>query len=145
MKRREFIPLLGGAVAAPAMLWPRAAGAQQGERVRRIGVLLATNESDPEEGALKEAFVRGLQKFGWTAGTNVMIDFRWGGGDRDRISALRGRTRGHAARRDLDPWWTVVVGVKASDPHHSHRLHISLRSSWQRVCLNVGRMNDGVE
>jgi putative ABC transport system substrate-binding protein len=53
--------------------------------VRRIGVLLATNESNPEEAALKEAFVRGLQKLGWTAGTNVMIDYRWGGGDRDRI------------------------------------------------------------
>src|SRR6516164_5152894 len=79
MRRREFITLVGGAAALPF------AARAQPERVRRIGVLLATNESNPEEGALNEAFVRGLQKFGWTAGTNVMIDYRWGGGDRDRI------------------------------------------------------------
>ena len=77
MRRREFIMLVGGAAACPF------AARAQPERVRRIGVLLATNESN--EGALKEAFVRGLQKFGWTAGTNVMIDYRWGGGDADRI------------------------------------------------------------
>jgi len=51
--------------------------------MRRIGVLLGTDESNPEERALKEAFVHGLQKFGWTAGSNVMIDYRWGGGDRE--------------------------------------------------------------
>src|ERR1700676_2747681 len=81
MKRREFITLLGGTAAT----WPLAAGAQQPERVRRIGVLLVLNESDPLEEALTAAFVRGLQKFGWTAGTNVMIDYRWAGGDPDRI------------------------------------------------------------
>src|SRR6476646_6213208 len=81
MKRREFITLLGGTAAA----WPLATRAQQPERVRRIGVLLATNESDFDQLAFKEAFVRGLQKLGWTAGTNVMIDYRWGGGDHDRI------------------------------------------------------------
>src|SRR5258707_12306135 len=81
MKRREFIPLLGGTAAT----WSLAARAQQPERLRRIGVLLVTNESDPEQEDAKEAFVRGLQKFGWTAGTNVMIDYRWGGGDPDRI------------------------------------------------------------
>jgi putative ABC transport system substrate-binding protein len=81
MKRREFITLLGGTAAA----WPLATRAQQPERVRRIGVLLATNESDSLQVALKEAFVRGLQKLGWAVGTNVMIDYRWGGGDHDRI------------------------------------------------------------
>src|SRR5258705_5751082 len=81
MKRREFITLLGGTAAT----WSLAARAQQPERVRRIGVLLVTNESDPEQEDAKEAFVHGLQKFAWTAGTNVMIDYRWGGGDPDRI------------------------------------------------------------
>jgi putative ABC transport system substrate-binding protein len=53
--------------------------------VRRIGVLFTGKESNLYEGAPKEAFVRSLQKLGWTAGTNVMIDYRWGGGDPDRI------------------------------------------------------------
>jgi putative ABC transport system substrate-binding protein len=78
MRRHEFITLVGGAAAT----WPLAVRAQQPERVRRIGVLLVTNEGDRDQTA---AFVRGLQKFGWTPGTNVMIDYRWGGGDPDRI------------------------------------------------------------
>jgi putative ABC transport system substrate-binding protein len=70
MRRREFITLAGGAAAT----WPLAVRALQPERVRRIGVLLVTIEGDQ---ALTATFVRGLQKFGWTAGTNVMIDYRW--------------------------------------------------------------------
>ncbi len=81
MRRREFLGGLGGAAVA----WPIAARAQQPDRVRRIGVLQAINESDPEGQLRKAAFVRGLQKFGWTEGANVMIDYRWGGGDADRI------------------------------------------------------------
>jgi putative tryptophan/tyrosine transport system substrate-binding protein len=82
MRRREFITLLGGAAVA----WPVAARAQQQpDRVRRIGVLQPINESDPEGQVRKAAFVRGLQKFGWTEGANVMIDYRWGGSDTDRI------------------------------------------------------------
>ena len=98
MRRREFITLVGGAAA-----WPFAARAQP-ERVRRIGVLLATNESNLEQGvALKEAFVRGLRKFGWTAGTNVMSDYRWGGGDRDRIRLYAAELAG----MQPDVIWTV--------------------------------------
>jgi putative tryptophan/tyrosine transport system substrate-binding protein len=81
IRRREFITLLGGAAAT----WPLAARAQQGDRVRRIGVLQAIGESDPEAQLRKMAFVGGLQKFGWTEGTNLMIDYRWAGGDADRI------------------------------------------------------------
>jgi putative tryptophan/tyrosine transport system substrate-binding protein len=81
VRRREFITLLGGAAAA----WPLAARAQQPDRVRRIGVLQAINESDPEGQLRKAPFVQGLQKFGWTEGANVMIDYRWGGDDADRI------------------------------------------------------------
>jgi ABC-type uncharacterized transport system substrate-binding protein len=81
VRRREFITLLGGA----AIAWPLALQAQQGDRVRRIGVLQAIGESDPEAQLRKTAFVGGLQKFGWTEGTNVMIDYRWAGGDADRI------------------------------------------------------------
>jgi putative ABC transport system substrate-binding protein len=81
MRRREFITLLGGAVST----WPLAARAQQPERMRRIGVLQAINESDPEGQLRKAQFVRGLQKFGWIEGANVVIDYRWGGDDADRI------------------------------------------------------------
>jgi ABC-type uncharacterized transport system substrate-binding protein len=78
--RREFITLLGGA----ASVWPVAARAQS-DRARRIGVLQAINESDPQGQLRKAPFIRGLQKFGWTEGANMMIDYRWGGADADRI------------------------------------------------------------
>ena len=73
MKRREFITLLGGAAAA----WPLAARAQQAERVRRIGVLMASAADDPEFQARIAAFLQGLQQLGWTDGRNVRIDTRW--------------------------------------------------------------------
>jgi putative ABC transport system substrate-binding protein len=75
MKRREFITLLGGAAA----VWPLATRAQQTDRMRRIGVLQAVNEGDPEGQRRVAAFVQGLQKLGWTEGANLVIDYRWGG------------------------------------------------------------------
>jgi putative ABC transport system substrate-binding protein len=73
LQRREFITLLGGATAA----WSGAAGAQQGERMRRIGVLMAYAESNLEGQANVAAFREGLQKLGWTEGRNIRIDTRW--------------------------------------------------------------------
>jgi ABC-type uncharacterized transport system substrate-binding protein len=73
IERREFITLLSSGVAA----WPLAAGAQEGERLRRIGVLMAYAESDPEGQAWVAAFREGLQKLGWTEGRNIRIDARW--------------------------------------------------------------------
>jgi putative ABC transport system substrate-binding protein len=78
--RRKFIALLGGAVA-----WPLAARAQQGERVRRIGVLSSLAADDPETQARHAAFLQGLQEWGWITGRNVQIDYRWGAGDADRF------------------------------------------------------------
>jgi putative ABC transport system substrate-binding protein len=75
--RREFITLLGGAAAA----WPLAARAQQGERIRRIGVLMNLTADDPEAPARVAALEQGLQQFGWTVGRNVRIDYRWGAVD----------------------------------------------------------------
>jgi putative ABC transport system substrate-binding protein len=83
MKRREFITLVGGAAAA----WPLAARAQQGDRVRRIGVLMALVEGDLEGRRYIEAFEQGLRELDWTQGRNLQIDCRWGGNDRDRIQA----------------------------------------------------------
>ena len=80
MKRREFITLLGGAAA-----WPLAARAQQGERVRRIGVLMAYAESDAEAQAWVAAFRDGLQKLGWTEGRDIGIDVHWATGETETI------------------------------------------------------------
>jgi putative ABC transport system substrate-binding protein len=80
MKRREFISLLGGA-AAPSLLWPLAARAQQSERMRRIGVLMNLAADDPEGQARIAAFHQGLQEWGWTLGRNARIDARWGAVD----------------------------------------------------------------
>jgi putative ABC transport system substrate-binding protein len=81
MKRRAFITLLGGAAAG----WPLAARAQQGERMRRIGVLMGTDESDPDQKALVSAFVHALADLGWRDGRNIGIDYRWASGDTGRL------------------------------------------------------------
>src|SRR6516162_8518951 len=72
MRRREFITLLGGAAA-----WPLAARAQEPDRVRRIGVLSANAEDDPEMKTRLAAFRQGLEKRGWSEGRNVFIDYRY--------------------------------------------------------------------
>jgi putative tryptophan/tyrosine transport system substrate-binding protein len=82
MRRREFIALLGGAASA----WPLAARAQQGERLRRIGVLIGgVAPDDPDAQANMAAFLQVLQQLGWTEGRNVRIDYRWGLGHADNI------------------------------------------------------------
>jgi putative ABC transport system substrate-binding protein len=80
MQRREFITLVGGAMA-----WPLGARAQQVERIRRIGVLIPLAADDPEAKARVAAFLQVLQQLGWTDGRNVRIDYRWGAGDADTI------------------------------------------------------------
>ena len=82
MKRREFITLLGGGAA---VAWPLAARAQQPERVRRIGVLMASAADDSESQARIAAFLQGLQQLGWADGRNVRIDTRWATTDADDI------------------------------------------------------------
>src|SRR5438445_1001260 len=77
MKRRDFITLLGGGAVA----WPLAARAQQGERMRRIGVLMPLAADDAVARARLAAFLQGLHQLGWTAGNSVQIDTRWSAGD----------------------------------------------------------------
>jgi putative ABC transport system substrate-binding protein len=81
MRRREFIT--GTAVSAAA--WPLATRAQQGERMRRIGVLMNFAADDAEGQARNTAFEQALQQLGWIKGRNVHIDFRWGAGDPARV------------------------------------------------------------
>jgi ABC-type uncharacterized transport system substrate-binding protein len=106
MKRREFIALLGGAAAA----WPVAARAQQGEPMRRIGVLMSTSADDPEGQARLAAFQQGLQQLGWTVGRNVRIDSRWPAGDSERL-------RRYAAELvALSPDVILATGSAAAGP-----------------------------
>ncbi len=81
IRRREFITLLGGAMAA----LPLVARAQQPERMRRIGVLMNRVADDPEAQARLKALVQGLQQLGWVEGRNVRMDVRWTAGIADRL------------------------------------------------------------
>jgi putative ABC transport system substrate-binding protein len=83
MRRRQFITLLGGAVAA----WPIAARAQQRDRTRRIGVLMNLAEDDPEARSTVPAFRQSLAALGWTVGRNIEIDFRYASDDPARFRA----------------------------------------------------------
>ena len=84
LRRRDFITLLGGAAVA----WPFAVRAQQGDRVRRIGVLMWGEENDSVPKTFVSAFIQALADLGWTDGRNVRMDLRWGGTDINRIRAL---------------------------------------------------------
>jgi putative ABC transport system substrate-binding protein len=84
MRRREFITLLGGA----AVVWPVAARAQQPERMRRIGVLSAFADDDPDMQAWLPAFRQGLERLGWSEGRNVRIDTRFARANVDQHQAL---------------------------------------------------------
>jgi putative ABC transport system substrate-binding protein len=83
MRRREFITLVGSAA-----VWPLVARAQQGEPVRRIGVLIGYAEIDPETKSRIEAFRLGLAKRGWIEGRNIQIDYRFGAAKVDQQSPL---------------------------------------------------------
>src|SRR5262245_1463494 len=81
MRRRDFLKTICGSTIA----WPLAAHAQQGDRVRRIGVLMGTASGDPDAQASIAAFHQGLQEAGWVVGRNVRIDVHWNGGDIARL------------------------------------------------------------
>jgi putative ABC transport system substrate-binding protein len=84
MRRREFITLVGGAAVA----WPVTARAQQPERMRRLGVLMAVAESDADARKGISILEESLQKLGWKDGNNIRIDYRWGNANPDRIQDL---------------------------------------------------------
>ncbi len=99
--RRELIVTFGGAAAA----WPLAARAQQGDRMRRIGVLMGRDENDPEVKTIVSAFTQALADLGWTDGRNVRIDGRRAGGDINRTRALAQELVG------LQPDIIVTIGT----------------------------------
>jgi putative tryptophan/tyrosine transport system substrate-binding protein len=124
IRRREFIAGLGSTAA-----WPLAARAQQGDRVRRIGVLMPIDENDPEMKLRYSAFTQALADLGWTEGRNVRMDLRWDGGDTNRMRAFAQElvglqpdiivtngtgTRTVALQRETQT--IPIVVVNASDP-----------------------------
>jgi putative ABC transport system substrate-binding protein len=101
MRRREFVTLLGGAAA-----WPLAAGAQQPERMRLIGVLVSIEESDPETQARVKAFREALEKLGWVNGRNIEVKYHYAAGDVDRA----GRYAAEMVAQGMD----VIVAAGSS-------------------------------
>ena len=99
IRRREFIAGLGGAVALPL-----AARAQQGDRVRRIGVLMGRDENDPVSKSDVSAFTQALAGLGWVDGRNVRMDLRWSALDIDQMHALAQELVG------LQPEIIVTIG-----------------------------------
>jgi putative tryptophan/tyrosine transport system substrate-binding protein len=83
LKRREFITFLGGA----AIAWPCAAPAQQAERRRRVGVLIALEANDPEGASELKALKQAFQELGWVDGRNLQLEIQWSGGEPSRIQA----------------------------------------------------------
>ena len=83
MRRRDFIAGLGSAAA-----WPVVARAQQPDRVRRIGVLIGYDESDPEGKARLSGLTQGLTELGWTEGRNVRMEVRWSADNVDLTRAF---------------------------------------------------------
>jgi putative ABC transport system substrate-binding protein len=81
MRRREFITL----ASCAAIAWPLAARAQQPDRMRLVGVLMAFAENDPGAQSEVATFRGGLAKRGWTEGSNLRIEVRWGAGDADKV------------------------------------------------------------
>jgi putative ABC transport system substrate-binding protein len=84
MRRRDFIRAIAGSIA----VWPLVGRAQQPDRVRRIGVLMAQPAADPEAEAFSSAFMQALHQVGWTAGSTVQMDVRWATAEVDRIRML---------------------------------------------------------
>jgi putative ABC transport system substrate-binding protein len=107
MKRREFITLIGGGAT-----WPIVARAQQDSRVRRVGVLMAELQNDPESRVRTAAFQQEVEKLGWIVGRNLTIDYRWPAGDLARTYYAGDPVRTAATlyrRRDAAPLLAYIA------------------------------------
>jgi putative ABC transport system substrate-binding protein len=103
MRRRVFITLLGGGAA-----WALAARAQQSDRMRRVGALMAGDENDPERKGWLFGFTQGLAELGWTNGRNLRMDVRWAGDNVDRMRILAKELA------DLQPDVILAAGTPAT-------------------------------
>jgi putative ABC transport system substrate-binding protein len=129
VKRRNFITLLGGAAAA----LPLAVRAQQGDRVRRIGVLMPWDENDPVAKPFVSALTRSLADLGWNDGRNVRIDLRWQGDYVNRIPALAQELVG------LQPDIILAIGIAATAAlqHETRTIPIVFASGFDPVANGI--------
>jgi putative tryptophan/tyrosine transport system substrate-binding protein len=111
MRRRDFISLIGG-VMAPSLPWPRAARAQQGTSVRRIGALMGYSEYDPEAKANLARFAQALAELGWIDRRNVQMEVRWAASNADRIRAFAKELVGLAPEVILTSGTAVTAGLR---------------------------------
>jgi putative ABC transport system substrate-binding protein len=109
MKRREFIALVGGTA-----VWPLAGRAQQGDRRRRIGVLMTNGEGETENQSRVQAFQQTLAKLGWTVGRNVQIDYRWGINDIERAKRASAELLALAPDLIVATASSAAVGAKST-------------------------------
>jgi hypothetical protein len=133
VKRREFITLLGGAAGG----WPFVARAQQGERMRRIGVMATLAESDPVGQAYMVAFRQGLQALGWSEGRNLQLDIRQATTDAELIERSAKEPRRAAARPHSDGKHTDHGGTAKTYERHPHPFRERFRSNRLRLCREL--------
>ena len=124
MKRREFIGLVGGAAT-----WPVVALAQQPEPMRRIGVLVGLTENDPEMKERLAGFRQGLEKLGWSEGSNVRIDYRFAARRHSGALACK-RTCRVAARCDPRTVNTRDRCLETRDQYDPYRFRWRRRPNW---------------
>ena len=134
LKRREVITFLGGV----AVGWSLTARAQQGERMRRVGVLVSRAEGDPEGQAQVAAFVQTLQSLGWTTGRNVQIDIRWGAADAASSRRYAAEMVALAPDVILTCFQRSHGGRARSDPHFTNRVCERKRPSKRWLCRESG-------
>jgi putative ABC transport system substrate-binding protein len=111
MRRREFIGVLGGAAA-----WPLAAHAQQGERMRRVGLLMGYPEGQAEGQAMLASLQRGLRDLGWTEGRNLRIEAHWVGGDPNK-ARIAAKELIATTPDVIVPSTNMVVGIVQQETH----------------------------
>jgi putative tryptophan/tyrosine transport system substrate-binding protein len=112
VNRREFITLLGGTAAASSVCWPPAAQAQRSERVRRVGMLMPYEETDPEAQARVAAIRSALKELGWAEGRNVEYHFRWAANDAERLRASATELAALAPDLILAPSTIAIIALR---------------------------------
>ena len=131
MKRRQFITLLGGAAA-----WPLVARAQQPERMRRIGLLLAgTLEGDGETEARLKAFRERLAKLGWIEGRNLALVVRAFAGEGEQVRAYAQELAGLSLDVDSRRQQSCACRDATGGARDANRVRPGRRPGWKRVCL----------
>jgi putative tryptophan/tyrosine transport system substrate-binding protein len=126
MRRREFITLLGGTAT-----WPLVARAQPSERMRRIGVLMPFDKDNPEGQARNAAFLREMQKLGWTEGRNLQIEYRWDTGDLRKAATELVTSSPDVILASSTP---AVAALQQATPDRADRICAGCRSGQRWSC-----------